>query len=368
MPAACLLTLLMMLASVSAGAAAPADLKDGLAVGTPDEVFLQRAPFDSLTTAVVSAEFPDTTSVLVFRKGRLVFEHYFGAGGINVLNDTRSVGKTVTALLVGRAIGEGALRSTEQSAFELLPDLQPFEHDGPVKRGITLLDLLTMSSALDCNDFDARNVGNEENMYPLTNWSRWAADLPVKADYRRSPSGRGPFAYCTAGTMLLGQVIQRAARMPLDRYADDKLFRPMGIRERQWTRSPGGEVMAGGGLRLRSRDLLKLGILMSGNGAWHGVQLLPDSWVQRMQTLSNVVDEGQGYGMLLWQRQYATPCGPINGWHMSGNGGNAVLNVPSKSLVAVVTRTHYNRRGMHQQTARLLEKHVLAALRCSNDY
>src|SRR5688572_12990170 len=71
MPAACLLTLLMMLASVSAGAAAPADLKDGLAVGTPDEVFLQRAPFDSLTTAVVSAEFPDTTSVLVFRKGRL---------------------------------------------------------------------------------------------------------------------------------------------------------------------------------------------------------------------------------------------------------------------------------------------------------
>jgi CubicO group peptidase (beta-lactamase class C family) len=273
----------------------------------------------------------------------------------------------VTALAVGRAIGEGTLRSSEQSAFDLLPDLAPFQHDGEIKRSITLMDLLTMSSALDCNDFDARNIGNEENMYPLTNWSRWAVDLPVKPDYRRSPGGRGPFAYCTGGTLLLGQIVQRAARMPLDRYIDDRLLRPMGIREREWSRSPSGEFMSGGGLRLRSRDLLKLGVLLAGNGNWNGVQLVPEAWVRRMQTVTNVVDERRSYGMLLWQRQYASPCGSVNAWYMSGNGGNVVVSVPLKSLVAVVTRTHYNQRGMHDQTARLLENHVFAALTCTND-
>jgi CubicO group peptidase (beta-lactamase class C family) len=354
-----------LLATGCALAAPPADLGDGLLVGIPTEVGMQRAPLESLTPEVIAAEFPATTSVLVFRDGRLVHERYFGTGGVNVLNNTRSASKTVTALAVGRAIGEGTLRSSEQSAFDLLPHLAPFLHDGEAKRGITLMDLLTMSSALDCNDFEPKNIGNEENMYPLTNWSRWAADLPVKPDYGRNAGGRGPFSYCTGGTLLLGQAVQHAARMPLDRYVDDRLLRPMGIRDRQWARSPSGEFMSGGGLQLRSRDLLKLGVLLAGNGQWNGTQLVPQAWVKRMQTVSNVVDEQRSYGMLLWQRQYATPCGAVNGWYMSGNGGNVVLNVPLKSLVAVVTRTHYNQRGMHDQTARLLEKHVLAALTCT---
>jgi len=355
---------LALLAAGCALGATPADLGDGLSVGTPSEVGLQRTPLESLTPEIIAAEYPATTSVLVFRHGRLVHERYFGTGGVNVLNNTRSATKTVTALAVGRAIGEGALRSSEQPAFDLMPDLAPFQHDGETKRGITLMDLLTMSSALDCNDFDAKNIGNEENMYPLTNWSRWAVDLPVKADYRRNPAGRGPFSYCTGGTLLLGQIVQRAARMPLDRYVDERLLRPMGIRERQWSRSPSGEFMSGGGLSLRSRDLLKLGVLLANSGNWNGTQLVPESWVKRMQTVSNVVDERQSYGMLLWQRQYNSPCGTVNGWYMSGNGGNVVLNVPLKSLVAVVTRTHYNKRGMHDQTAKLLEQHVLAALNC----
>jgi CubicO group peptidase (beta-lactamase class C family) len=356
---------LLLLAIAGAAAGAPADLEDGLLVASPADVSLHRAPLESLTPAEVAASYPDTTSVLVFRNDRLVFERYFGAGGMNVLNNTRSATKTLTALILGQAISDRFLSSSEQSAFDLLPDLAPFRNDGPLKRAITLMDLATMSSALDCNDFDERNVGNEENMYPLANWSRWVVDLPVKADYRRSPSGRGPFSYCTGGTLLLGQIVQRATRKPLDQYFDERLFRPLGIRQRQWARSPSGEFMTGGGLSLRSRDLLKLGVLISANGNWRGVQLVPEAWVQRMQTVSNVVSDDQSYGVLMWQRQFTSPCGTINGWYMSGNGGNAVMILPVKSLVAVVTRTHYNQKGMHEETARLLEKHVFAALKCT---
>jgi CubicO group peptidase (beta-lactamase class C family) len=344
--------------------AAPAAMRDGLEVAEPAEVSLHAGPLVALNASVIAAQFPDTTSVLVYRNGKFVFERYFGSGGINVLNDTRSATKTLTALIVGQAIADGAVRSADQPALELVPQLAPFGHDGELKRGITLMDLLTMSSALDCNDFDESNVGNEENMYALTNWARWVVDLPVKPDYSRAAGGRGPFSYCTGGTLLLGQIVQRAVGQPLDRYFDQKLLLPLGIRERQWVRSPSGEYQTGGGLRLRSRDLLKLGVLMQDEGQWLGHPVVPAAWVRRMQSLSNNVNEQQGYGMLTWQRQYASPCGPVNGWYMSGNGGNAVVSVPLKNIVVVVTRTHYNQRDMHEQTVRLLEKHVFAALPC----
>jgi CubicO group peptidase (beta-lactamase class C family) len=355
----------LTLTACTALAAEPPQLRDGFRVARPAEVGLHEPPLDALTREVVEARYPATTSVLVYKDERLVFERYFGAGGINVLNDTRSATKTVTALVVGQAIEAGAIRSAEEPAFSYLQDLAPFANDGPGKREITIMDLLTMSSALDCNDFDARNVGNEENMYPLANWTRWAADLPTKDGFARNPSGRGPFSYCTGGSFLLGQIVQRATKRPLDQVVDARLLRPLGIVDRQWPQSPSGEFQSGGGLRLRARDLLKLGTLLGAEGRWQGVQIVPAAWVRRMQSVSNIVNDDQSYGMQIWQRRYTTPCGTINGWYMSGNGGNAIVNAPLRNMTIVVTRTNYNRRGMHDQTRELIEKHVFAALACT---
>src|SRR5690348_5943929 len=95
--------LLCLALAAPAFAAPPVDLNDGLRVGTLAEAHLRTGPFESLTPDVVAAQFPDTTSVLVYKDGRLVYERYFGAGGLNGLHDSRSATKTVTALLVGQA-------------------------------------------------------------------------------------------------------------------------------------------------------------------------------------------------------------------------------------------------------------------------
>ena len=90
-----LLALLIPALSHAAGAGAPADLEDGLLVAAPADVSLHRAPFESLTPAGIASNYPDTTSVLVYRNERLVFERYFGSGSINSLNNPRSASKTV---------------------------------------------------------------------------------------------------------------------------------------------------------------------------------------------------------------------------------------------------------------------------------
>jgi CubicO group peptidase (beta-lactamase class C family) len=175
---------------------------------------------------------------LAAKDGKTVYEGYFGGTDADTLQNTRSATKSVTSLAAGIAVAEGRIPSVSAPAFAFLADLQPFAHDGMVKSAITVEDLLTMSSALDCDDNDEQSPGNEENMYPKQVWARWAVDLPVKPRYERDASGLGPFAYCTAGVFLLGQIIQRASGMPVDQYVREKLFKPLGIARWQWPTSP----------------------------------------------------------------------------------------------------------------------------------
>jgi CubicO group peptidase (beta-lactamase class C family) len=327
---------------------------------------------DGLEQALARGEFPRTTSMLLERGGSIVAERYWSGTDAATLHDPRSVGKSVTSLAVGVAIGEGKLPSVAAGAFDYLGDLRPFAYDGPVKAAITLRDLLTMSSALACDDDADDSPGNERNMYPRRVWARWAVDLPVNERYQRDATGLGPFSYCTAGTLLLGQVLERATGEPVDRYIESRLLTPLGIHEVAWERSPSGEVMTGGMLRLSTRDLAKLARLVLQRGRWNGDAIVPGGYVAEAtseQRKPSAAADPRGelsYGYLFWGRPYTTPCGRVEGWYMSGNGGNHVVALPGLDAVAVVTRVHYNQRGMHAQTLRLLEEHLLPRLPCGH--
>jgi CubicO group peptidase (beta-lactamase class C family) len=324
------------------------------------------APLDS---AMRAGKYPRTTSVLVERGGRMIYERYFEGANAETLQDPRSVGKSITALAVGIAIAEGKLPSVEAPAFAYLEDLRPFANDGPMKAGITIADLLTMSSALDCSD-DHPTPGNEEGMYPQRSWARWAVDLPTKADYQRDARGRGPWFYCTAGVFLLGQILQRATGQPVDRYIESKLLKPLGIERVEWRRSPSEEVMTGGMLQLRPRDLLAIGRLLLDEGRFKGRQVVPRAWIRQALTAHhrpNAAQDPKGihdYGYLFYRRDYATGCGRQSAWYMSGNGGNHVVMLPGLDAVVVVTRTRYNTRGMHAETVELLETNLLPKIPC----
>jgi CubicO group peptidase (beta-lactamase class C family) len=224
--------------------------------------------------------------------------------------------------------------------------------------------LLTMSSALDCNDDVDASPGNEDRMHEQQHWARWAVDLPTKQGYQRDSAGGSPFSYCTAGAFLLGQIIARAASTPVDRYVEQSIFEPLAISKWEWPRSPSGEVMTGGGLRLRSRDLAKIAWMLVDDGRWAGRSVVPADWVRAATTARRKANAEQDYGYLFWERTYATKCGALSAWYMAGNGGNAVLMLKDLGAAVVVSRKNYNTHGMHQQTVNLLEQYILPALPC----
>jgi CubicO group peptidase (beta-lactamase class C family) len=317
-----------------------------------------------LAGAVEAGQFPKTTSVLVVYRGRLIYEHYFGEGGRDFLNNTRSATKSITSLGIGVAIADHMISAVTAPAFGYLGDRAPFKNNTTLKQDITIADLLTMSSALDCDDDVDASPGNEDRMHEQQHWTRWVVDLPAKGIYSRDANGLGPFSYCTAGAFLLGQIIERATHSPVDQYIEVKLLEPLGIEKWNWQRSPSGEVMTGGGLELRSRDLVKFAWMLVDNGRWRGREIVPAAWVKAAMTAYRRANSEQDYGYLFWQRRYATSCGTTQGWYMAGNGGNAIVTLKELHAAVVVTRENYNTHGMHQQTVDLLERFVLPALPC----
>ena len=310
---------------------------------------------------------PGATSVLMQRGGRVVAELYARGADATTLHDTRSAGKSVTAMLVAAAVQDGLL-ARDTPVFAAFADQRPIAHDTPAKQAITVEDLLTMSSMLDCDDNQDASPGNEENMYPQPRWLRWAVDLPtrdIQRDIQRDAEGRGPWAYCTAGTFLLGQLLERRVPGGLEAWAQRRLFEPLGIARWQWHRSPAGETMTGGGLRLRTRDWATLMQALLQRGRWQGHSVLAPAEVDALLTVRRTTPFGLDYGELFWRRDYELSCGRVSGWMMSGNGGNHIVMLPALDAVGALTRTHYNQRGMHQQswafTTALLERHVCAA-------
>src|SRR5271169_2739103 len=237
--------------------------QDGLVTAAPESEGVAFKPLRDMEAAIRAGEFKKIGSVLVARHGKLVYEGYFD-GDASTPRDTRSATKSITDVLVGIAIGEKKLSGVDARVLALLPDrARHLQNPDPRKDQITVEDFLTMSSPLECDDWNDASRGNEERMYVIEDWAQFILDLPIRGrmhvgEQVEPPSYGRYFSYCTGGVFTLSEVLQKATGMRTDQYAQEKLFDPLGITGAQWVYSPMNVPQTGGGLRLTSRDLLKI--------------------------------------------------------------------------------------------------------------
>jgi CubicO group peptidase (beta-lactamase class C family) len=340
---------------------------DGWPTATPDSVGISTTPLTEMATAVRSGEFKKIGSVLIARHGKLVYESYFDDDA-STLRDTRSATKSITDILIGIAIGEKKLSGVNARILALLPEhARKLQNPDPRKDKITIEDFLTMSSPLECDDWNDASRGNEERMYLVEDWAQFILDLPIRGrmhvgeQVEAPPYGRF-FSYCTGGVFTLSEVLQMATGMRTDRYAHEKLFAPLGINDEQWVYSPLNIPQTGGGLRLTSRDLLKIAQLYLNDGSWQGKRIVDESWVRASTQPHARIDDETEYGYLWWLKSFKSAGKSYPAFFMSGNGGNKVVAFPALDATVVITSTNYNTHGMHEQTEKLLTDYILPAL------
>ena len=349
-----------------AGLSCPEAKNDGLATSSPESEGVASKPLRDMEAAIRGGEFKKIGSVLVARHGKLVYEANF-EGDATTLRDTRSATKSITDALVGIAIGEKKL-GVDSRVLALLPQrARNMQNRDPRKEKIAVEDFLTMSSPLECDDWNDASRGNEERMYLVEDWAQFILDLPVRGRMhvgeQVDPSKYGRyFSYCTGGVFTLSEVLEKATGQRTDRYAQEKLFGPLGITDAQWVYSPMNIPQTGGGLRLTSRDLLKIAELYRGGGVWHGVRIVDEAWVRASTQPHAEIDDQTEYGYLWWIKTFKSGGKGYPAYFMSGNGGNKVAVFPGLELAVVITSTNYGTRGMHEQTEKLLTDYILAAV------
>lgn len=255
---------------------------------------------------------------------------------------SQSMVKSITGLLAGIAVGEGAIRSVQDEAQAYVPGFSGFQY------GRTRIqDLLHMASGVD---FGEEREGGRDlerlwrdmvtgSFFGLGPAKGTIASL-VQFNQRAAPAGTR-FHYASIEPDVLGVVIRQATQASLSDYLGEKIWRPIGTEaDAAWALDAEGAEIAHFGFNAVLRDYARLGRLLAWDGAWNGRQIIPAQWMIDATTVSLAdayLAPGRatpwlGYGYLVWLLP-----GPRRQFAFLGSNGQRLCVDPAAKLVMVQT-------------------------------
>jgi len=308
---------------------------------------------------------------LVSVDGDLIVEHYSSTSGPDVTANVYSVTKSVMSMLIGIAIGEGLIRSVDQTVGELLPSHAAAMT--PDAAAITLRQLLTMTGGLP-----GTPVGGFFDPFESTaNWVDTILSTPLA-----QPPGQ-QFTYSNASSHLLSAIVTEATGRPALDYARERLFEPLGIRSQPaatpvprpdradvavydaapgfaWSVDPQGYQLGYSNIKITAADMIKLGELYLNGGQWQGAQLVPAAWVAE-STQPHVqpgADPSPRYGYQWWLDDAAGH----PAFAAMGYAGQLIEVVPDLNLVVAVSCLDGPAAFNSTDLAALVSRHVVPAV------
>lgn len=348
----CLVTLPLMLLPLfgqtpESDYAVPAINGDGWKREEPAKSGLDAPRLRRLLKSMMGGEI-NLHSVIVERHGRLVAELYrrgtdksvyslFAHNqefGPMVSHDTRSVGKSVVSLLIGIAKQQGKIGNLATPAIDFYPEYADIAT--PERKAITLEHLLTMSSGYEWSE-GGSGPDDEHRLYWKWSPYRYVLSRPIVA----LPGSK--FNYNSGGTAVLADILTRVTKTPLKEFARKVLFEPLGISDWEWVADLHGRPMAFTGLRMRPRDMAKIGHMVVDHGKWRGRQIVPADWIATsLQPRISTGYPGLQYGYQWWTGTVDWQGKKLQWAGAFGNGGQRLFVVPDLDMTVVITAGAYD--------------------------
>lgn len=330
----------------------------------------QERPLDSkLKTAFDKEQLSGLHNVLIIHNGKILAERHFRGvdrrlgetwsmrnHGPKTLHSLRSITKSIVGLLYGIAVAEGKVPALNQKLLTQFPEYPDLAHD-PKRKAILIRHALSMTLGTTWNEdlsyFDRKNsarlMGYEKDQL------RYVLDRPMLSEPGKS------FVYNSGAVTIVARLIERGVGMSIDKYAEAKLFKPLGIRAYEWARGAGGAPVPFAGLRLNIHDLAKIGQLVIQKGKFHGRQVVPAAWLEESFKPRSANKNGMKYGYLWWlvpKRWRGLPELVVG----SGNGGQVLAIHRKQNLIMVVFAGNYNNADDGKLPLKILTEFVVPAL------
>ena len=277
-------------------------------------------------TDTLRKELEDFQSIgfVIIKDSLLLYEEYWDGYSNESLTNSFSMAKSVTTMLLGKAIEQGYIKSLEQPIVDFIPE---FANDS-LARLCTVGDLSAMRSGFDWTE-------EYYSPFNMTTEAYFGKDIEkqlLKRHFSSKPNGK--FKYSSADTQLLAIVLKRATGKILSEYLSETFWIPLGMEQNAlW--STGGEIEKSFCcVHSNARDFAKLGQLLLQKGNWNGEQLLDSAFVELMITPNYEAfesDEPKKYGYSIWIDEEHNPAF----YGMMGHLGQRIIVIPSENTVIV---------------------------------
>lgn len=312
--------------------------------------------FDRLMARNAQGGFDNLDGVVVVR-GNAIIGEYYGEGFSRFRpHDTRSVGKSMVALLAGIAVDRKYI-AVKDPVYDYFPTYREKSNWDTKKDHIAIKHLLSMSSGLDAYD-DGRDSPGSENYYQehQTQWLDHVLQVPMAF----KPGAE--VVYASANYLILGELLAKAGKQPLDEFAAKSLFEPLEISNLSWFYAPNDHAYGAGGMRITPRDMAKIGRLILNKGSWQNQTVVSAGWIAQM-TQPQIEGElwGKNYGYGWYHHLLELKGRKLTVISAAGNGGQRIWIMPDLDAVAVVTMGNYNSRKS-RQADEILTKYIVPSL------
>ena len=264
-----------------------------------------------------------THSLIIYRKGRIVFEKYWEPFDRDFLHRMYSVTKSFVSVAIGLLVSDGLI-SLDDPISKYFPEETKNQADKYMK-GQTIRHMLMMSTAK-----------------PTVHWfdskpSDRVAFYFANTDPISRPSGT-IFSYDSNGSFILGSLVERLTGKTLMEFLRERVLNKIGFSEEAYMlKCPGGHSWSDSALICKPTDLLKMAVLCMNKGEYNGEQIIDRDYITAATSkqIDNFVFGTKnyssfGYGYQFW-RTYD------NSFSFNGMGSQFAICTPDKDMVMVTT-------------------------------
>lgn len=321
----------------------PTETDDGWETSSLDAEGFDTGQINALMRRILSGDIPNIHGVLIVKNGKLVLEEYFYGYARPHPHRLMSVSKSITSILIGLALEQNKIIDTDARMTEFFPAYPDVARNVHLQN-IRLHHVLTMTAGLDWNTWTYPEGDMRDSTYAMSQSDDWIKFV-LEREVADPPGER--YVYNNGLTMLLGEILRNATGLYADQFAEKYLFDALGITDFNWHKLPNGIVNTAGGLRLRPRDMAKIGYMMLKGGKWKGKQIVPPIWIKQ-STKAHVQEEillGSGYGYQWWRGRTVSGNKDIEVFFAAGRGGQYIFVCPALDMVTVFT-SKFDNDGM----------------------